>query len=60
LLRLQQRGWISAKWGVSDNNRKAKYYAITRAGQKQLQAEARSWERIVSVVGKVLALGEPD
>jgi DNA-binding PadR family transcriptional regulator len=57
---LQQRGWISAKWGVSDNNRKAKYYAITRAGQKQLQAEARSWERIVSVVGKVLALGERD
>ncbi len=57
LLRLQQRKWISASWGVSDNNRKAKYYAITRAGQKQLETEALSWERTVSVVGKVLALG---
>lgn len=58
LLRLRQRRWISANWGTSENNRRAKYYAITRSGQKQLHAEARNWERLVSVIGKVLALGE--
>src|ERR1700738_4279755 len=46
LLRLEQRGWISSKWGVSDNNRKAKYYSLTRSGRKQLAAEAESWERM--------------
>jgi PadR family transcriptional regulator len=46
LLRLQQRRWIAASWGVSDNNRRAKYYAITRAGRKQLAAQAESWTRI--------------
>src|SRR6478736_2703817 len=46
LLRLQQRRWISSKWGTSENNRKAKFYAITKAGRKQLAAEAESWVRI--------------
>src|SRR5215469_12623073 len=46
LLRLQQRGWIRAEWGVSDNNRRAKYYDLTKAGYKQLAAEAEDWERI--------------
>src|SRR5262245_57490778 len=46
LLRLQQRRWISAAWGVSDNNRKAKFYSITRAGRKQLAAQTENWERI--------------
>jgi PadR family transcriptional regulator, regulatory protein PadR len=55
LVRLQQRGWISAKWGTSDNNRKAKYYAITRAGQKQLAAETANWERLAAVIGRVLS-----
>ena len=55
LLRLQQRRWISASWGTSDNNRRAKFYAITRSGQKQLQSEARNWDRMASVMGKLLA-----
>src|SRR5882724_1819843 len=46
LLRLQQRKWISANWGVSDNNRKAKFYSLTREGRKQLAVEAENWERI--------------
>ena len=60
LLRLKQNRWILASWGTSENNRKAKYYAITRAGQKQLHAEARNWERVVSVMGKVLAACSSD
>jgi len=56
LLRLQQKAWISAAWGVSENNRKAKFYAITRAGRKQLGAETENWERISGVVGRVLGL----
>lgn len=56
LLRLQQRGWISASWGASENNRKAKFYAITRAGRKQLGREAENWERISGAVGRVLSL----
>src|SRR5499426_4316063 len=51
LLRLQQRRWISASWGVSDNNRKAKFYAITKSGRKQLAAEADKWARIAGVIG---------
>lgn len=58
LLRLQQRRWISATWGVSENNRKAKFYAITRAGQKQLAAETASWTRISAVIGRLLKLAE--
>src|SRR5215212_12199530 len=50
LLRLQHRRWISASWGVSDNNRKAKFYAITKAGQKQLAAQAQNWARISTVI----------
>ncbi|MBV9504352.1 MAG: PadR family transcriptional regulator, partial [Acidobacteriia bacterium] len=46
LVRLQQRGWISAAWGVSDNNRKAKYYSITKAGKRQMKAERTNWERL--------------
>ena len=54
LLRLQQRRWISASWGVSDNNRKAKFYAITRAGRKQLAAQTENWERIAGVIARLL------
>jgi PadR family transcriptional regulator, regulatory protein PadR len=55
LVRLQQRGWISADWGTSDNNRRAKYYAITRSGRKQLARETANWERLAAVIGRVLA-----
>lgn len=54
LLRLQQRRWISASWGLSDNNRKAKFYAITRAGRKQLAAQTENWERISGVIARLL------
>jgi transcriptional regulator len=56
LLRLHQRRWISASWGTSDNNRKAKFYTITKAGRKQLAAEARNWERISAVMMRMLRL----
>jgi PadR family transcriptional regulator, regulatory protein PadR len=56
LLRLQQRAWISATWGVSENNRKAKFYAITRSGRKQLRKEVENWERISGVVGRLIGL----
>ena len=52
LLRLEQMGWIAAKWGVSDNNRRARFYSITRAGKKQLAAETQNWERISCVVAR--------
>jgi len=58
LLRLQQRRWISASWGTSDNNRRAKYYAITRAGRKQLAAETENWARIAGVIGRLLRLAD--
>jgi PadR family transcriptional regulator PadR len=58
LVRLMQRGWISGAWGTSDNNRKAKFYSITRAGRKQLQTEAENWERISAVIGRVLRSAE--
>jgi PadR family transcriptional regulator len=58
LLRLQQRKWISASWGLSDNNRKAKFYAITKAGRKQLAAETEHWQRIASVIARLLRLAE--
>ena len=57
LLRLQQKAWISATWGASENNRKAKFYAITRAGRKQLRKEAEDWDRIAGVIGRVLSAG---
>jgi PadR family transcriptional regulator PadR len=56
LLRLQQRRWISASWGTSENNRKAKFYAITRTGRKQLAAQAQNWERISAVMMRLLRL----
>jgi PadR family transcriptional regulator, regulatory protein PadR len=56
LVRLQQRGWISAAWGTSDNHRKAKFYSITRQGRKQLAKDAAHWERLSTVMGRVLAL----
>src|SRR5215469_2266165 len=56
LLRLQQRGWIAAKWGVSENNRKARFYSITKTGLKQLTIETENWERISDVIGRVLRL----
>lgn len=54
LLRLQQRGWIKAEWGASENNRRAKYYSITRAGRKQLAAETEDWERVSGVIARML------
>ena len=58
LIRLVQRGWIKAAWGTSDNNRRARFYSITRAGRKQLAAETENWERIAGVMGRVLLLGK--
>ena len=54
LLRLEQQGLIKSSWGVSDNNRRAKFYAITRAGEKHLAAEAKQWARMVSLVSQLL------
>ena len=56
LVRLQQRGWIDAEWGASENNRKAKFYSITNSGVKQLAKETEDWERISRVIGRVLRL----
>lgn len=56
LVRLQQRGWISAAWGTSDNNRKARFYAITESGRKQLARDAAHWRRLTDVMGRVLAM----
>ena len=55
LVRLQQRGWISAEWGTSDNNRKAKYYTLTKRGRKQLVKDSAHWERLSNVMRRVLA-----
>lgn len=55
LVRLQQRGWIAAKWGTSENNRKAKFYTITKTGSKQLAADAAYWKRLTDVMGRVFA-----
>ena len=54
LLRLEQRGWIASKWGVSENNRRAKYYSLTRAGRKQLNEEEESWDRMSTMINRVL------
>ena len=58
LVRLQQRGWIAAEWGVSDNNRKAKFYSITKAGKRQMKQDKSEWERLAAVMGRVLAATE--
>jgi PadR family transcriptional regulator, regulatory protein PadR len=56
LHRLERKGWISAEWGASDNNRKAKYYQLTRAGRKQLDAETEAWDRLTAAVSLVLKM----
>jgi PadR family transcriptional regulator, regulatory protein PadR len=56
LLRLQQRKWIASDWGTSENNRKAKFYSITKSGRKQLALETENWERIAVVIGRLLRL----
>ena len=56
LLRLQQQGWIASEWGTSENNRKARFYSITKRGLKQLTLETENWQRISGVIGRVLAL----
>jgi PadR family transcriptional regulator, regulatory protein PadR len=56
LVRLQQRRWIAGSWGTSENNRRAKFYAITKAGRKQLAAETDSWQRTAGVIGRLLKL----
>ena len=54
LLRLEQRGWITSKWGVSENNRRAKFYSLTARGRKQVVAEAENWRKMVTIVARVL------
>ncbi|HEV2381805.1 MAG TPA: PadR family transcriptional regulator [Terriglobia bacterium] len=58
LVRLLQKGWISSAWGTSENNRKAKFYSITKSGRKQLSAETENWERVSGVIGRMLQLAE--
>jgi PadR family transcriptional regulator, regulatory protein PadR len=60
LLRLEQRGWIKSRWGVSENNRKAKFYELTPKGRKQIAEETQSWELTVSVMARFLAKPEAD
>lgn len=55
LLRLEQNGWISSEWGTSDNNRRARYYSLTKAGRKQLAEETESWERFSGIMARLLA-----
>jgi len=57
LVRLVQKGWIGTEWGTSENNRKAKFYSISKAGRKQLIAETQNWQRISGVIGRLLQLG---
>jgi transcriptional regulator len=57
LLRLEQRGWISSQWGISENNRKARFYSLTKAGRKQLEQESENWERMAAVISRLLAGG---
>jgi len=54
LFRLQDRGWITSEWGQSDNNRRAKYYTLTKAGRKQLDVEATGWEHICLAIGRIM------
>jgi len=54
LQRLEERGWISAKWGISTNNRKARFYSLTPAGRKQLRKETTRWKRLAAAIGRVL------
>ncbi len=54
LLRLEQRGWIVSDWGLSDNNRRARFYSLTKAGERQLEAEVESWRRISAIIARVI------
>ena len=54
LLRLEQRGWISAEWGTSDNNRKARFYSLTKSGRKQLRQEKDNWQKMMEIINRVL------
>lgn len=54
LVRLEQRGWIRSKWGISENNRRARFYSLTKAGRKQLTVEAQSWERMATIITRLL------
>ena len=58
LQRLEDRGWINAEWGTSDNNRRARFYTLTKAGRMQLTAETRQWKRLASVIGRILGAEE--
>jgi transcriptional regulator len=58
LLKLEQEGFISAEWGISDNNRRAKYYTLTRAGRKQLEIEAREWDRTTGIIARFFSPSE--
>jgi transcriptional regulator len=58
LLKLEQMGWVASKWGASDNNRRARYYSITRAGRKQLRAETENWSRATDIVERFLKPSE--
>jgi len=61
LLRLEQKGWITSEWGTSEANRRARYYAITRAGRKQLAAEARKWSETVALMARMMEMkSEPE
>src|SRR5579864_2930001 len=59
LHRLERRGWIASEWGDSDNNRRAKYYRITKAGRRQLELEETNWERLAVAIGQILKTVEP-
>ena len=54
LVRLEQRGWIRSKWGLSENNRRARFYSLTKSGKRQLEVEAENWERMASLIGRML------
>ena len=57
LHRLERKGWVKAAWAISENNRRAKYYTLTRKGEKQLEAETKAWRRLTAAVGHVLDMG---
>jgi PadR family transcriptional regulator, regulatory protein PadR len=59
LLRLEQRGWITSKWGTSENNRRARFYSLSRAGRKQVQREADDWQRMAAIMARVLSGAPP-
>jgi PadR family transcriptional regulator PadR len=58
LLRLEQRGWVASKWGTSENNRRARYYSLTRSGRKQLLRETDDWNRMAAIMSRLLSAGE--